>query len=272
MVKPGSSSATAAKTPVAGPSKPERSTDKWANYSTAASLGFSDPDAERLKAEEERRRKEGTVGAWEVVAIEEPAAGEEAEQVPKAEADVPADEPLVQAQSLRKREAEAQPDDDDTRQFKLRRKKLGAGLGEIYDPGLIPIKLKAKKEEPVDTPPKEEASGSDAPLKISQAIPIAKGGWSKSSWSGPKEAKDEKVLPSVSNEPVQDMSSTEGSEQLSAEPSEPPSVDQDVPEVKAEPSEVKREETDSVTALQPASLFRKRKVPAGGAGSRGRRP
>lgn len=45
-----------------------------------------------------------------------------------------------------KREA-GPPDDEDIRAFKLRRKQLIAGLGQIYDPGLIPIKVK-KKEEP----------------------------------------------------------------------------------------------------------------------------
>lgn len=47
-------------------------TDKYANYSTAASLGFIDTDAilaERAKLEREERAKVGQAGTWETVAV-----------------------------------------------------------------------------------------------------------------------------------------------------------------------------------------------------------
>ncbi|KAJ9106114.1 hypothetical protein QFC21_001256 [Naganishia friedmannii] len=47
-------------------------TDKYANYSTAASLGFVDADAilaERAKLEREERAKVGQAGTWETVAV-----------------------------------------------------------------------------------------------------------------------------------------------------------------------------------------------------------
>lgn len=48
----------------------------------------------------------------------------------------------------RKRPAEAPlEDEEDGRGWKLRKKAVALGLGEIYDPGVIPIKLKPKKEE-----------------------------------------------------------------------------------------------------------------------------
>ena len=43
------------------------SSDPYANYSTPASLGFVDTDANRLAAEQEQRAKEGTIGEWSVV-------------------------------------------------------------------------------------------------------------------------------------------------------------------------------------------------------------
>lgn len=58
-MKPGSSS-TAPVAATAGPSKPVvKPSDPYANYSTAASLGHVDADAERKKVEAERRMKEG---------------------------------------------------------------------------------------------------------------------------------------------------------------------------------------------------------------------
>jgi WW domain-binding protein 4 len=50
-----------------------------------------------------------------------------------------------------KREAEGFLGEDDVRAFKLRRKQVTTGLGEIYDPGLITVR--AKKEEPPQDAP-----------------------------------------------------------------------------------------------------------------------
>lgn len=58
-----------------------------------------------------------------------------------------------------KREAEAPPEED-SRSFKLRKKSLNPGLGEIYDPGLIPIKVK-KKEVQGDSQSQEVVQGCD---------------------------------------------------------------------------------------------------------------
>ncbi|KAJ9098807.1 hypothetical protein QFC19_006284 [Naganishia cerealis] len=52
--------------------KPAQPQDKYANYSTAASLGYVDADAllaERAKQEREERAKVGQAGAWETVAV-----------------------------------------------------------------------------------------------------------------------------------------------------------------------------------------------------------
>ncbi|TRM69542.1 hypothetical protein BD626DRAFT_374666, partial [Schizophyllum amplum] len=116
-----SSSAAAAKKPAPKPSNP------YANYSTAQSLGYADPDEERAKAEAERRRTQGVVGDWQYVA---PALGAPAEETPANEL---------------KRPAETPTDEYDERTFKLRKKTVN--LGDVYDPGVITIKPKIKKEE-----------------------------------------------------------------------------------------------------------------------------
>lgn len=57
--------------------------DKFANYSTAASLGFVDGDAilaEQEKLAREARAKIGEAGAWETVAVIDPSHDEEATQ------------------------------------------------------------------------------------------------------------------------------------------------------------------------------------------------
>ena len=56
------------------------------------------------------------------------------------------------------------PEEEDTRRFKLRKKTVGVGLGEIYDPGIIPIKVKKKEES-------SETSLSPAPASSQSATP-----------------------------------------------------------------------------------------------------
>ncbi|KAH0827810.1 major facilitator superfamily domain-containing protein [Lanmaoa asiatica] len=81
--------------------------DPYANYSTAASLGYGDPDTEEVQ--------QSTPGAWTVVEksreMEEEGRGE-------------------------KRGAE-EVGEEDVRAFKLRKKTVAVGLGEIYDPGKL---------------------------------------------------------------------------------------------------------------------------------------
>lgn len=280
LVKPGSSGAPIAKQPQAGPSKPARPSDPYANYTTAASLGITDPDEERRKAEEERRRNEGVVGAWEVVAIEEPVHAEETgdgEERAEGVEDGAVGAPAAATQQTLKREAEAPPDDEDARQFRLRRKKLNTGLGEIYDPGLIPIKLKAKKEEPTEPPlPKEE---SPAPIRLAPAISNPNATempkWSARGWAKPGEAKQ--PGPSSTDQVGADTQAVKGEVPLAVPEAPVPTSGQDAPseeqapEVKAEaPPEVKQE-PETVTSMAPPSLFKKRKAPTASAGGRGRR-
>jgi WW domain-binding protein 4 len=117
---------------------------------------------------------QGVAGEWEVVSP------------PADPSTTLSDGEAIREEESRKREAEA-PSEDDERVFKLRRKTLGAGLGEIYDPGIIPIKLKAKKEdqsvEPDVTASSNSASNSTstASEEVSKATTTLPK-WTKIQW------------------------------------------------------------------------------------------
>jgi len=138
--------------PVASSSTPRKPPPKpsnpYANYSTAASLGYTDPDADRIAEEMRIRQTQGVAGDWEVVTSTAQESSSSIAQDSDTTASTTADM-IAGAEIRTKREAEGPPVEEDIRAFKLRKKQLTAGLGEIYDPGLIPVK---KKEEIQDTP------------------------------------------------------------------------------------------------------------------------
>lgn len=200
--------------------KPPKPSSPWANYSTAASLGYTDPDAERLAAEAERKRTQGVAGEWETVA-----------PTP--------DQTVVQERKRRVEEVEI--DEEDSRTFKLR-KKTTKGLGELWDPGAIPIKLKPKKEEVKDEELESGKMEQEAPLE-----PLPK--WTSRSWKKPGE--DSGIDPQE--------------EEVKLEVVPEPEVPAPLP--KAEPEETKFEEPVAMEEPAPEGMFRKRKI----GGTRGRR-
>jgi WW domain-binding protein 4 len=144
----GSGSGSSLPGPKAPPPPPKKPSNPYTNYTTAEFLGYKDPDAERIQAELERKRSQGAVGDWEPVptahSFVAPAPSGTILDVPQNLKPHPEGDAAVVAGT--KREAEALAvDDEDGRAWKLRKKT--AQLTEIYDPGVIPIKLKAKKEE-----------------------------------------------------------------------------------------------------------------------------
>ncbi|KAF9263410.1 hypothetical protein L218DRAFT_999727 [Marasmius fiardii PR-910] len=160
---------------------PTKPADPYANYSTAASLGFTDPDAERIAAEHTRRQTQGVAGEWEVV--EEPSSTQ------------PVAETTVNAQ---KRPAETPVDPEDTRHFKLQKRTIGTGLGQIYDPGIIKLKPRKKEtEEPEVLPessqvaPSNIIDSSEPPTKTDN-----KPKWTKIQW---KRAEDKSVPITLTN-------------------------------------------------------------------------
>ena len=139
-----SSSSAAAVTPKPKPPPPKPS-DPYANYTTAASLGISDPDVDRLIEEAKVRQSEGRAGDWVVVAPPPPPLPESGSVSITSAADGVKWEQEVVVGEVRKRE-EDPPDDDDMRRFKVRRKTAAVGLGEIYDPGIIRVKPRVKRD------------------------------------------------------------------------------------------------------------------------------
>lgn len=123
--------------PLPSSSKKNKPSDPWANYSTAASLGYQDPDAERLAAEAGLKQIQGVAGEWEVVAPVKPEG---------AGAGVGGDQngDTVPSETIgTKRPVESVFDEEDTRAFKLRKKTLPVGLAAVDD-DIISIKIKKR--------------------------------------------------------------------------------------------------------------------------------
>ncbi|KAG6331793.1 hypothetical protein ID866_7299 [Astraeus odoratus] len=264
---PASSSSSTASSSRLAPPPPIRKpnalkpTNPYANYTTAGQLGYTDPDAE----EAERRKGMGMPGEWTYVspppttATVEPRPHEAGDVKTK---DRPAEEesmaPADQIESKKRLALAPGPDEDDMRAFKLRKKTVGAGLGEIYDPGLIPIKLKSKKETEEQEP--GEASTTDAP----QALAVPR--WSKIQWRKVGDDQSSTTEAAVASTPANIIAPS----QLTPITSDPEFVSpaEDAgKDAQREPApslaSVKEEDlpppADSVTP--PAGLFRKRKVP-----------
>lgn len=242
-------------------------------------MGYTDPDAARLQAEAERRRTEGVAGDWEVIASEEPAAPSEAGPSSSAQPSDSSAGPIGQ-----KRVLDTAPEEEDSSTWKLKRKKMGTGLGQTYDPGLIPIKLKAKKEDieiaadNASVPDASPSSSSAADAGKATALPK----WSARGWNKPG-ANDKEVGPSSESgsatgpSTLPDGHSHDTDAPVKQEPSPDISeqaVISDIAkslEVKVEDDTVKSEETDTSVATAPTGMFRKRKMRGGvSAGMRGR--
>lgn len=147
---PSASSATAEQ-PTPKPSNP------YANYSTPASLGYTDPDAERLAAEIAVRQTQGTAGDWQMVT---PSFLQSGVSSKVATAHTPATTTVDgEAVAVGTKRAAEEPPEEDARSFKIRKKTLHSGLGEIYDPGVVSIKV--KKKEPQEDAPLDSSSKSD---------------------------------------------------------------------------------------------------------------
>ena len=247
------------------------------DYSTPESLGYTDPDIERARAEAERRRTQGVAGDWEVVvpATTEPPpdAGEDPTQHGD---DVQNRE---DNQEAGKKRAVPETAEEDEGRWKLRKKTTTVGLGEIYDPGIIAIKLRAKAEAKEEETASTTAQPSgDAPV-AGDAKATALPKWAPVKWKRAGEPADDAGgegtprLADGETVPTEGTSRVVLPDPLDAVEMPAPAPVADVL-VKGEPSLVKLEET-TPSAEAPSSggsLFRKRKAPAGGgASSRGRR-
>ncbi|KAH8107996.1 hypothetical protein BXZ70DRAFT_913590 [Cristinia sonorae] len=264
LVKPGSSSSAPPK--AVAPSKPTKKSDNpYENYSTAASLGYTDPDAARREAEAERRRMEGVAGEWEVVATEDSSIATTVDG-PSSSAG-----PSVQTDGIRsgqKRPLELATDEEDSRTFKLRRRTFG-GLGDVYDPGLIPIRVRTKTEEPLST----NTTTEPASTTISGSTPSVAPKWTARGWNKPGVEPDRN-----SGSSSEDAQPDNELQQLpaKAEPVEDTpekSILSDIAktlDVKVEEGAVKAEALESPAPTTSSGMFRKRKIRVNGAGVRER--
>ncbi|KAH6913856.1 hypothetical protein BKA70DRAFT_1181626 [Coprinopsis sp. MPI-PUGE-AT-0042] len=268
-----SAAAAATRKPPPKPSNP------YANYTTAEQLGISDPDAERMAAERALRQSQGVAGDWEVVATVPSASTSQTAEAEDVKPDVEGAPTAGE-----KRPAD---DSEDPHDFRLRKKRLNTGLGEIYDPGLIPIKVK-KREEPKaepSPPPPPEAASSSSETAPSQQLPK----WTPLHLKRPGESSNEPAKPEPS-EPVLDAPPQEDTQKPTTlkwkkstfgAPVQYTKPESDTPPVKTEgeapvPLEnaAVKDETPDVSLPPPTEapgpVFKKRKAPASMA-AKGRR-
>lgn len=244
------------------------------DYSTPESLGYTDPDIERARAEAERRRTQGVAGDWQVVEPTSteppPCTGEDPTQQGDDAQDREAN------QEAGKKRAVPETAEEDEGRWKLRKKITTVGLGEIYDPGIIAIKPRVKDEETASTtkqlPGDTPLDGDEKATALPKWAPVK---WKRAGEPGDDASGEASSMLLADGETVP----TEGTSRVvipdppdaSEMPASPPVT---VVSVKEEPSLVKLEEVlpSGEAPSFGGSLFRKRKAPAGGgSSSRGRR-
>ncbi|KAI0066125.1 hypothetical protein BV25DRAFT_1504467 [Artomyces pyxidatus] len=251
----------------------------FADYSTAQQLGYTDPDVERALAEKAYRQNQGVAGEWHFVDT----IPKQASQSPAPEANVELAEAEAADEASRKRAAEEPVDEEDGRGWKLRKKTVSVGLGEIYDPGVVAIKVKPKKEEPQDESKVPEAvtvsSGGAGTTSKASTVPK----WTAVKWKKAGEAVTESPTSGTPGTATPGEAVQEAAEVLDTSSNPPPldvrgvqSAHDPIPAVKEESTHVKVDEDGGAPVTPPQapstnSLFRKRRAPAaGGATSRGR--
>ncbi|KAG8956165.1 hypothetical protein FRC04_004240 [Tulasnella sp. 424] len=234
------------------PKKPAPSGDKWANYSTAASLGFVDEEADRLAAEAAVRQKEGIAGEWSTVTV-----------IPSAPTQAGSSSAGPSSSTPAKRERSPTPEDpEDTRRFKVRQKTVTVGLGgDLYDPG--EIRIKKREDGTKIIRPKEEQTNA-TPVPQWRPTQWRRGGDSTTNGEDIEQEGSSEVQ--VKGEPLEEGGAQDGASVPKTEPpiaaQRPPSPDG----IKPEPEDVKPV-VDSASSAGP-SLFKKRKVKSSTAGGR----
>ncbi|KLO19434.1 hypothetical protein SCHPADRAFT_818122 [Schizopora paradoxa] len=264
---------------------PPKPTSAFSNYSTAESLGYTDPDEEIRKL----RQAQGVVGQWEIVAPPPPPlpgtqSVKEEEDVKPAEATTDnADQPPGAQGNAAEHDNET-----DARHFKIRKRKLDLGLDDLWDPGDIPIKLKAPKTDAVEGPAPvngvlaaSTSSGTDTQQQSLDSAPdrpkwISKG-WTRATQ---QEAETESAVAPLSHIQERGASNHNSDDPKTEAMVESPSImSEDArpggivkppisasinheQELDIDVKPVVKEEEASTQLMAPTSLFRKRKIPA----------
>ncbi len=258
---------------IASSSKKPKKSGGISDYSTPESLGYTDPDIERARAETERRRTQGVAGDWQMVepAPTEPPSGAGEESIQDVD-DVRNTEDN-QGTSSNKR-AVPDPAEEERGRWKLRKKMTTVGLGEIYDPGIMTIKPKVKTDVKEDETASQEKQPSDGTATPGDTKATAVPKWAPVKWKKAAEPVDDAGCATGG-----DVTLTRGAPPVPADPlnadKDPAPASVTDASMKEEPLPVKLEEatTPSVeTSSSGGSLFRKRKAPLGGGGSSRGRP
>ncbi|KAL4073955.1 hypothetical protein V8B97DRAFT_1269642 [Scleroderma yunnanense] len=232
--------------------KPAKPTNLYANYTTAAQLGYKDPDIE----EAERRNGMGIPGEWTYVTPQTITSTPESESCQltgnKTGDPVGEDAKASTDSAQNKKRAAAETDDDDMRAFKLRKKVVGPGLGDIFDPRSIPIKLKVKKGEQEATEEMRQPPSTPGTTSEPNTTTVPK--WTKVQWEKVGGDGQSSTIKTESGSPP------------------PPIIADPDPELAVSPAPlistdgVKKEEDLpqqlSLDSVPTAGLFRKRKIPA----------
>ncbi|KAG8983617.1 hypothetical protein FRB90_005869 [Tulasnella sp. 427] len=235
--------------PKPAPKKAAPSGDKWSNYSTAASLGFVDEEAERLAAEAAARQNEGIVGEWSTVTV-----------IPSAPPQAESSGSGVPSSTPAKRERSPTPEDpEDTRRFKVRQKVVSVGLGgDLYDPG--EIRIKKREDGTKIIRPKAEEPSNATPMPQWKPTQWRRGGDAATNGADAKEGSEPPVKAELEDDMEDDASRVKT--EIPAASERPPTPDG----VKAEPEDVKPV-TEAPLPAGP-SLFKKRKAKSSTAGGR----
>ncbi|KAJ4468139.1 hypothetical protein J3R30DRAFT_3305915 [Lentinula aciculospora] len=250
----GASASTSKKITQKAPTKPSKPSNSFVNYSTAASLGYTDPDVERATAEAALHQSQGVAGEWQVVESKmtsAPAAIERGNVVSTSTFD--------DGSHFVKRPADEQP--DDARNFKLRRKLVGTGLREIYDPGVI--KLKPKKKEVVKGEAEEVKTKNESSTLVEEKPKWSVVQWKRATPEVSSSANDGAAPSPPSENTVSLAVSQEGGHGCDALFNH----QDELSKMKTETVEIPIPEPDSEvksSLIEPvSSMFRKRKFAAG---------
>lgn len=154
--------------------------------------------------------------------------------------------------------------EEDERAFKLRKKTVNIGFGELYDPGLIPIKLKVKKEALPEPQPASSSSKAED-VKAQDALPTDAPKmtiqWKRAAF---QPAVDEPAPDGVKADSGGESAPEMKVEELVAVKEEVVKVEV-VPEppisLAPEPAKKEEEIPVSLDAPAPTGLFRKRRPP-----------
>ncbi|KAG8808473.1 hypothetical protein FRC17_003935 [Serendipita sp. 399] len=208
------------------PKPPARQAITMANYTTAKDLGIAQEEEELAAKALALQQSQGVVGQWEIV-----------ESMPSTSetAAIPQKRPHEE-------------EDEEGEGFRVRRRKLQEGLGEVYDPGVIKIIPKVKQEDEKAA----EVAIDSASLPRTQE-PALK--WTTKRWK--TEAVDEAA--SDGEEHTNTTSKAEGVDVPSL--MEEPLLEANDVTHEEPPSEAPRAE-DAEVAAPAKSMFKKRKAPS----------